>query len=55
MAKTHITEFELSGMSGICREYVGNVGKEKYNISDRTTRRDLSELTEKELLKDGNY
>jgi hypothetical protein len=30
MARTHITEFELSGMSGICREYVENVGKEKY-------------------------
>jgi hypothetical protein len=29
MGKKHITEFELSGMSGICREYVGNVGKEE--------------------------
>jgi hypothetical protein len=45
MAKTHITEFELSGMSGICREC------REYNISDRTARRDLSELTEKELNK----
>ena len=27
MEKIPTIEFELSGMSGICREYVGNVGK----------------------------
>ena len=51
MERTHIIEFELSDMSGICREYVGKVGKDKYNISDRTARRDLSVLIENELLK----
>ena len=28
MEKTRTIEFDLSGMSGICREYVGNVGNE---------------------------
>jgi hypothetical protein len=35
-------------MAGIWRECGENGGKEKYNISDRTARRDLSELAEKE-------
>jgi hypothetical protein len=29
MVRIPIIEFELSGMSGICREYVGNVGKKE--------------------------